>query len=58
LETWSSEAIAAALTAGCRVRRLVTQSATRVCCEARATIAADTHGSIAFPGVSAMPIIA
>ena len=28
-ETWSSEAIAAALTAGCRVSRLVTQSATR-----------------------------
>ena len=57
-ETWSSEAIAAALTAGCRVRRLVTQSATRARREARATIAADTQGSIALPGVSAMPIMA
>ena len=30
----------------------------RVRREARATIAADTHGSIALPGVSAMPIMA
>jgi hypothetical protein len=57
-DTWSSEAIAAALTAGCRVRMLLTQIATRVFWEARATIVADTHGSMALPGVSAMPIIA
>jgi hypothetical protein len=57
-DIWSSEAIAAALTAGWRVNRLVTQSATRVCREARATSVADTHGSMALPGVSAMPIIA
>ena len=58
LEIWSSEAIAPALTEGCRVRRLVTQSATRARREARATNAADTQGSIALPGVSAMPIMA
>ena len=57
-EMWSSEAIAAALIAGCRVMRLVTQSATRARRATRATIAADTHGSMAFPGVSAMPIMA
>src|SRR5215831_11481749 len=51
-ETWSSEAIAAALIAGCRVSRLVTQSATRARRDARATMAADTQGSMAFPGVS------
>jgi len=34
-ETWSSDAIAAALTAGCRVSRLVTQSATRVAARRR-----------------------
>jgi hypothetical protein len=37
---------------------LVTQSATRALRDPRATIAADTHGSIALPGVSAMPIMA
>jgi hypothetical protein len=37
---------------------LVTQSATRARWQARAVIAADTQGSIAFPGVSAMPIMA
>src|SRR6266700_4201581 len=37
-ETWSSEAIAAALTAGCRVSRLVTQSATRALGELLAKI--------------------
>jgi hypothetical protein len=52
------EATAAALTAGWRVRRLVTHSAIRVRREASATPAAETQGSIAFPGVSAMPIIA
>jgi hypothetical protein len=57
-DTWSSEAIAAAVTAGWRVRRLVTHSAIRARRDARATIVADTHGSIALPGVSAMPIMA
>ena len=41
-----------------RLTRLVTQIATRVRRVARATSAADTHGSMALPGVSAMPIIA
>jgi len=57
-DTWSSEATAAAVIAGCRVSRLVTQTATRARRETRATIAADTQGSMAFPGVSAMPIMA
>jgi len=55
---WSREAIAAALTAGWRLMRLVTQMATRARRQARATIAADTQGSMALPGVSAMPIMA
>jgi hypothetical protein len=57
-ETWSSDAIAAALTAGRRVRRLVTEMAIRVRRDARATIAAETQGSMALPGVSATPIMA
>jgi hypothetical protein len=57
-EMWSSEAMAAALTAGWRVSRLVTHSARRARRDARATTAADTQGSMALPGVSAMPIMA
>ena len=53
----SSEAIEAAETAGWRVTRFVTQSATRARSHASATIVAATHGSIALPGVSAMPIM-
>jgi hypothetical protein len=37
---------------------LVTQSATRARRQLRATIAAEIQGSMAFPGVSAMPIMA
>jgi len=51
----SSEAIAAADAAGCRDSRLLTQSATRARPVSCAIIVAATHGSIALPGVSAMP---
>ncbi len=47
----------AAETDGCRDSRLVTQSAIRVFFTIRAVIAVATHGSIALPGVSAMPIM-
>ena len=53
----SSEGIAAAETAGCRVTRLVTHSATSARLVACAAIVAATQGSIALPGVSAMPIM-
>ncbi len=52
----SSEAIAAAKTAGWRDSRLVTHNAIRARSTVCATIVAATHGSIALPGVSAMPI--
>jgi hypothetical protein len=51
----SSEAIAAAETAGWRETKLLTQIASLDRSVASATIVAATHGSIAFPGVSAMP---
>ncbi len=54
----SSEAIAAADTAGWREARFVTQSAMRARAVTSATIVAAIHGSIALPGVSAMPIMA
>ena len=56
-ESRSSDAIAAAVTAGWRVTRLVTHSATfgRVVCSA--TSVAATQGSRALPGVSATPIM-
>ena len=53
----SSDAIEAADTAGCRVARFVTQSATRARRVSAATSVAATHGSIALPGVSAIPTI-
>ena len=53
----SSEAIAAAEVAGWRDSRLLTQSAMRARRVFSATIVAATHGSIALPGVSAMPIM-
>jgi hypothetical protein len=51
----STEAIEAAAIAGWRVTRLVTHTATRArrTCSARIVVA--TQGSIAMPGVSAMP---
>ena len=53
----SNDETAAAETAGWRDERLVTQSAIRDRRTSRATIVAATHGSIALPGVSAMPIM-
>lgn len=51
----SSEPAAAAVAAGCRDLRFVTHWAIRGRSVASASIVAATHGSIAFPGVSATP---
>src|SRR2546422_4011232 len=56
-ESRSSDAMAAAVTAGWRVTRFVTHTATfgRLVCSA--TSVAATQGSMALPGVSATPIM-
>ena len=51
----STDAIEAAATAGWRVTRFVTQTATRARCVSVARSVVATQGSIAMPGVSAMP---
>ena len=53
----SIDAIEAAAMAGCRVTRLVTHTATRARRTFSARIVVATQGSIAMPGVSAMPIM-
>src|SRR5215471_11901954 len=54
-ETTSTEAAADAVTEGCRVTRLVTHVARRTREVAAAARVMATHGSMALPGVSAMP---
>src|SRR5262249_17548720 len=54
-ETTSTDAAADAVTEGCRVTRLVTHVASRMREVAEAAMVMATHGSMALPGVSAMP---
>src|SRR5215469_18339927 len=54
-ETTSTDAAADAVTEGCRVTRLVTHVASGMCEVTEAAKVMATHGSMALPGVSAMP---